>query len=81
MAEIVNLRRARKQKSRAEREERAAANRLEHGRTRAEREALELERHLAGRRLDWHRLETVRQPVRYEHEEPCGEAFDRDRRS
>ena len=81
MAEIVNLRRARKQKSRAEREERAAANRLEHGRTRAEREALDIEKHLARRRLDGHRLGTVQEPVRDEHEEPCGETVDSDRRS
>jgi hypothetical protein len=45
-AEIVNLRRFRKGKARSEREQRAAENRVLHGRTKAERqrEALEKDR-------------------------------------
>lgn len=38
MAEIVNLRMARKQKARAEKERLADANRASHGRTKVERE-------------------------------------------
>ena len=37
MAEIVNLRQARKQKARAEKEARAAENRVSFGRTKAEK--------------------------------------------
>ncbi len=37
MTEIVNLNRARKAKARAERQEQAAANRVKHGRTGAEK--------------------------------------------
>jgi hypothetical protein len=37
MAEIVNLNRARKAKARAERQEEAAANRVKHGRTGAQK--------------------------------------------
>ena len=57
MAEIVNLRRARKARDRAEQDLRAEANRRKFGRTRAEREATEAERARAereheGRKLD-----------------------------
>jgi hypothetical protein len=81
MAEIINLRRARKGKARAEREERAAANRREHGRPHALREITEAERRLADRHLDGHRLGEAPEPKRDEDEEPGREAFDRDRRS
>jgi len=37
MGEIVNLRRVKKQRARAEQAEQAAANRVRHGRTKAER--------------------------------------------
>lgn len=43
MAEIVNLRHARKQRDRAAREATAAVNRAAHGRTKAERSAEALE--------------------------------------
>jgi len=43
MADIVNLRRARKQKARREREAQADANRAIHGRTGAEKRASKLE--------------------------------------
>ncbi len=56
MAEIVNLRRARKVRDRAEAEALAAQNRIEFGRTRAERKLAEAEKTLAARRLEGHRL-------------------------
>lgn len=55
MAEIVNLRRARKQKARAAAETEAAANRLTHGRTKAERKLTEAEQKAADRKLDGHK--------------------------
>ncbi len=56
-AEIVNLRRFRKQKARAEREEAADANRRKHGLTAAERKQRDAERELAARNLAAHRRE------------------------
>jgi len=47
MAEVVNLRMARKARKRLEDESRAAAKRLAHGQTRAEKRAAEM----AGQRL------------------------------
>ena len=57
MAEIINLRRARKQRARAEREAEAETNRARHGRTKAEKQhdATDQERH--ERSLDGHRIE------------------------
>ena len=55
MAEIVNLRQARKQKARADKEARAAENRVLFGRTKAERELSKAEHELASRRLDSHK--------------------------
>ena len=52
MAEIVNLRRARKAKLRAEKQRRAGENRQRFGRTRRERELADAERALEARRLD-----------------------------
>jgi hypothetical protein len=52
MGEIVNLRLARKAAARRSKEAEAAANRLAHGRTRAEREATEAEATRAARLLD-----------------------------
>ena len=57
MGEIVNLRRARKQAARRLAEETAAANRLRHGRSKAERELEAARDAKAGRELDGHRLE------------------------
>lgn len=54
MAEIVNLRQARKRKNRDERERVAEANRLAHGRTRAERKQSEIEKARADKHLDGH---------------------------
>jgi hypothetical protein len=57
MAEIVNLKRARKAKARAEKDETAAANRIKFGRTRAEREKAEAGRALEAKKLDGHKRE------------------------
>ena len=55
MAEIVNLRRARKQKARAAAETEAASNRVTYGRTKAERNQSKAEREAADRNLDGHK--------------------------
>ena len=54
--EVVNLRRARKARDRAEREVTAAANRVIHGRTKAERQSKTMESARNARLLDGHRL-------------------------
>ena len=55
MAEIINLRRARKRKERAEKEARAADNRLAFGRSKGERTLSDARKDLAERRLDGHK--------------------------
>ncbi|HZW46267.1 MAG TPA: DUF4169 family protein [Microvirga sp.] len=55
MAEIVNLRQARKQKARAEKEARAEQNRVTFGRGKAEKELTKAERELARRHIDSHK--------------------------
>jgi hypothetical protein len=55
MAEIVNLRQARKRKRRDDKERDAAANRALHGRTGGEKAKIRLERSLEQKRLDAHR--------------------------
>lgn len=57
MAEIVNLRQARKHKARAEKERRATENRAAFGRTRGEREKQHRLEDQAGRFIDGHRRE------------------------
>lgn len=57
MAEIVNLRQARKRKSRADKDARAAENRVKFGRTKQEKSQSrqsreDLERGLDGKKLD-----------------------------
>lgn len=52
MGEIVNLRLARKAATRRSKEAEAAANRLAHGRTRAEREATRAENERTARLLE-----------------------------
>jgi len=52
MAEIVNLRRARKAKARAEKDKAADENRARFGRTKAEKTASRAEQDRAARRLD-----------------------------
>ena len=55
MAEIVNLRQARKRKARADKETRAAENRIAFGRTKAEKSLTKAERDMATRRIDAHK--------------------------
>jgi hypothetical protein len=55
MAEIVNLRRARKSKQRDARDKTADANRRLFGRTRAEKEAEAARRALADKAIDGHK--------------------------
>ena len=57
MGEIVNLKRARKTRAKAEDKALAAANRLVHGRSKAEKILSALERHRADKQLDGQKLE------------------------
>ncbi|OAI22638.1 hypothetical protein A1351_03860 [Methylosinus sp. R-45379] len=57
MGEIVNLRRARKVRDKRSKETEAEANRIAHGRTKAERELGEATARLETEKLDAHRLE------------------------
>ncbi len=58
MAEIINLRRIKKAKARVEADAKAAQNRVDFGRTKAERKLTEAQRELGERRIDGHRRET-----------------------
>ena len=62
MAEIVNLRQARKQKARAEKEARATENRVSFGRTKAEKKLSQAEQDLAKSRLDSHQRDDNEKP-------------------
>ena len=55
MAEVVNLRRARKAKERAAAENQAQANRVSFGRTRAEKKKTQAENDAARRNLEGHK--------------------------
>jgi hypothetical protein len=55
MADVVNLKRARKAKARAAAEADAAANRLAHGRAKVERKLTQAEKAAADRKLDGHK--------------------------
>lgn len=57
MAEIINLRQARKNKQRAEKEDKAEANRRAFGRTKAEKHLKKAEDLKATRKLDGHKLD------------------------
>ncbi len=57
MAEIVNLRRARKGKARAEKDARAAGNRVRFGRTKAEKRKSEIESRRAEQKLDGKKID------------------------
>ena len=57
MAEIVNLRQARKRKKRADKETKPTANRDAHGRPRAEKTRREAERGRLERELDGKKLD------------------------
>ncbi len=56
MADIVNLRTARKRKERTDNETKAAANRLAHGRGKAEKALGKAQNEQAIRHLDGHQL-------------------------
>ena len=56
--DVVNLRTARKRKARSEKAAKAAENRIQFGRTKAEKQAAAAEKELQERRLDQSRLET-----------------------
>jgi hypothetical protein len=58
MSEIVNLRRARKAKGRAEVADKAAENRLKFGVPKAERERVAATRELERRQLEGHRRDS-----------------------
>jgi hypothetical protein len=60
MAEIINLRRARKAKARDERAKTAEANRAAFGRTRAEKQTTAAERERAAKAIDAHKRDTDR---------------------
>jgi len=57
MAEIFNLRRARKAKARAEKDKAAAANRVAHGTPKALRKLDEARKDQVSQRLSGHKLE------------------------
>jgi hypothetical protein len=57
MGEILNLRRARKNAQRRAAEEKAAANRVLHGRSKSERELEDARKSKHRRDLDLHRIE------------------------
>lgn len=58
MSEIVNLRRARKQRAREEAAAKAAANRVAHGRTKAEKTLTKAEQEAAQKHIEGHKRET-----------------------
>ncbi len=58
MGELINLRRARKARDRAASGTRAAANRLSHGRSKAEKQAIQAERERQERTLDGAKRDT-----------------------
>ena len=58
MGDIVNLRTARKRAKRREAEQKAATNRVAHGRSKADRTETRLRNDKAQRSLDLHRVET-----------------------
>ena len=55
MAEIINLRHARKQKARADKAIQAEQNRITFGRTKAEKQLTAAEKALADKRIDGHK--------------------------
>jgi hypothetical protein len=57
MAEIINLRRARKAKEKAEKQKTAEANRIAHGTPKALHKLSEVRKDKAEQRLSGHRLE------------------------
>ena len=62
MAEIINLRQARKNKARAGKEARAAENRVTFGHTKAEKTLTKAEQDLAKSRLEAHKRDSDETP-------------------
>ncbi len=62
MAEIINLRQARKNKARAEKEARANENRVSFGRTKAEKMLTKAKQDLAKGRLEGHKRDPDETP-------------------
>ena len=62
MGELVNLRRARKDRDRRRREDEAAENRVKFGRSKVEKLTAKAQDALEARRLDGHRLDTLADP-------------------
>ena len=58
MAEIVNLNRARKERDRSEKQDKAAENRIAFGRTKAEKSLAKSKVEAAKRHVDGHRRST-----------------------
>jgi len=58
MAEIINLRRVRKQKTRSDREQKADANRTKFGRSKAEKSVSKLTNLREKSHIDGHKLST-----------------------
>jgi hypothetical protein len=58
MGDVVNLRKARKQAARRRDQQEAAANRVMHGRSKAQRRREAIESEQTRRHLDQHRIET-----------------------
>jgi hypothetical protein len=63
MADVINLRQARKRKRRADGEAEAAENRVRHGRSAAEKARLSAERSREDKGLEAHRREGGRRPT------------------
>jgi hypothetical protein len=62
MGDLVNLRRARKDRDRRRREDEAAENRVKFGRSKAEKLTVKAQDALEARRLDGHRLDAPAAP-------------------
>jgi hypothetical protein len=62
MGEVVNLRRARKDRARREKEAQAQENRVTFGRSKAERELTAAQKRLETQSLDAHRREAPEKP-------------------
>jgi hypothetical protein len=79
MGEIVNLNKARKAKRKAEQTEKAEANRIFHGLTRAERDKTRQSAEREGRRLDGKKLEDGLNPDRPNSDRPNSDRPNSDR--
>ncbi|HEU0096875.1 MAG TPA: DUF4169 family protein [Rhizomicrobium sp.] len=71
MAEIINLKRARKAKNRAEKDKTAQANRVAHGTPKAVKKLAEAQADKADQRLSGHKLEKTPDDNRSVRESEC----------